>query len=545
MDLRRYLADEPVLACPPSSWYRFGKFARRNRAAVIAAAVIALALVSALGSLAASTVWVSQERDEARRQRTRAESNLQKAHQAVNEYFTLVSESTLLQEPAMEPLRQQLLESALRYYQDFAREQRNAPEVRAELVAAYLRIAVLMHDLARGGDWRPPVERAVELMEDLLREGADSSTFASLRHGVYRLNASSHMHIQDPQKTLECLERARSLWEGLVRREPSVPGFRNDLGIFLHVVAALQLHAGRMEQSLQTYRRAVDVRGGLVREFPSVPHYRGALAMTLRDEGLALAEAGRVGDAEAVCRESRDHLKKLVAESPGVPVWRDVLTNALGQLGEILEGTGRLSEAEECYREMLTIQESLLVGNPAVARYRYGVLSSLTQLGELLWGTGRRAEAEDQYRRLRRLGAELGPDERQSRQVLAWFLATGPVHEFRDGALAVRIARRLMEEEPHNVEHELTLGAAYVEAGDWGGTVEALKRPQEEYGRSAVVANFLLARAFRKLGREDEARGCYQRALSLLEQRPNQTLEFRRIRAETQSIAGERSEEKP
>jgi serine/threonine protein kinase len=48
MDLRRYLADEPVLACPPSFWYRFVKFARRNRAAVIAAAVVALALVSAL-----------------------------------------------------------------------------------------------------------------------------------------------------------------------------------------------------------------------------------------------------------------------------------------------------------------------------------------------------------------------------------------------------------------------------------------------------------------------------------------------------------------
>jgi serine/threonine protein kinase len=538
MDLRRYLADEPVLACPPSAWYRFAKFTRRNRAAVIAAAVVAFALVSTLGSLAASTFWVSRERDEARRQSKRAEISLQKAHQAVNDYFTLVSESTLLQEPAMEPLREQLLESALRYYQDFAREQGDAPEVRAELVAAYLRIAVLLHDLARGGDWRLPVEKAVELMEDLVREGADSSSFASLRQGVYRLNASSHMHIQDPQKTLECLLRARSLWEGLVRREPSVPGFRNDLGIFLHVVAALQLHEGRMEQSLQTYRRAVDIRGGLVREFPTVPHYRGALAMTLRDQGLALAEAGRVRDAEAVCRESRDHLKKLVADSPGVPVWKDVLTNALGQLGEILEGTGRLPEAEECYREMLTIQESLLAGNPAVARYRYGVLSSLTQLGELLWGSGRLAEAKDQYRRLRRLGAEVGPDERQSRHVLAWLLATGPFHEFRDGAQAVRIARRLMEEEPHNPEHQLTLGAAHVEAGDWVGAVAALKRPQEDFGRSAVVANFLLARALRELGREDEARGCYQRAVSRLEQHPNQTLEIRRIRAEAESVAG-------
>jgi hypothetical protein len=122
MDLRRYLADEPVLACPPSSWYRFGKFARRNCAAVVAATVVSLTIVSALGSLVASTLWVSRERDDAKLQRGRAEVNLQKARQAVNDYFTLVSESTLMQEPSMEPLRQQLLESALRYYQEFTRE---------------------------------------------------------------------------------------------------------------------------------------------------------------------------------------------------------------------------------------------------------------------------------------------------------------------------------------------------------------------------------------------------------------------------------------
>src|SRR5678810_279063 len=37
MDVQRYLADEPVQACPPSAGYRFRKFARRNRAAVLTA----------------------------------------------------------------------------------------------------------------------------------------------------------------------------------------------------------------------------------------------------------------------------------------------------------------------------------------------------------------------------------------------------------------------------------------------------------------------------------------------------------------------------
>src|SRR5207245_6331651 len=37
MDVQRYLADDTVQACPPSSWYRLRKFVRRNRGPVLAA----------------------------------------------------------------------------------------------------------------------------------------------------------------------------------------------------------------------------------------------------------------------------------------------------------------------------------------------------------------------------------------------------------------------------------------------------------------------------------------------------------------------------
>src|SRR6058998_3519608 len=43
-DVSRYLADEPVLACPPSAWYRFRKFTRRNKGPVLAACLVILAL---------------------------------------------------------------------------------------------------------------------------------------------------------------------------------------------------------------------------------------------------------------------------------------------------------------------------------------------------------------------------------------------------------------------------------------------------------------------------------------------------------------------
>jgi serine/threonine protein kinase/tetratricopeptide (TPR) repeat protein len=63
MDVQRYLADEPVQACPPSASYRFRKFARRNKAALAVAglALLCIALVGGVGG------WVM--RDRAARQR--------------------------------------------------------------------------------------------------------------------------------------------------------------------------------------------------------------------------------------------------------------------------------------------------------------------------------------------------------------------------------------------------------------------------------------------------------------------------------------------
>ena len=42
MDVQRYLADEPVQACPPSAGYRLRKFVRRNRSALVMASVVTL-----------------------------------------------------------------------------------------------------------------------------------------------------------------------------------------------------------------------------------------------------------------------------------------------------------------------------------------------------------------------------------------------------------------------------------------------------------------------------------------------------------------------
>src|SRR6185437_8547198 len=45
-DVMRHLRDQPVEACPPSGWYRFSKFARRNRPALTTGLIVAGALIA-------------------------------------------------------------------------------------------------------------------------------------------------------------------------------------------------------------------------------------------------------------------------------------------------------------------------------------------------------------------------------------------------------------------------------------------------------------------------------------------------------------------
>ncbi len=61
-DVQRYLADEPVQACPPSAGYRFRKFARRNKRPLATAALLVVALLVTVGGIAWSIGWANRDR---------------------------------------------------------------------------------------------------------------------------------------------------------------------------------------------------------------------------------------------------------------------------------------------------------------------------------------------------------------------------------------------------------------------------------------------------------------------------------------------------
>jgi serine/threonine protein kinase/Tfp pilus assembly protein PilF len=124
-DVRRYLSDEPVQACPPSAGYRFGKFARRNKVALTTAGVVAAALL--IGT--AISVWQAVEANAARKlagerleneaQAHRdAEAHFQKALNAVKQMLTEVGDERVAAIPQMKETRQRLLDEALAFYSD-------------------------------------------------------------------------------------------------------------------------------------------------------------------------------------------------------------------------------------------------------------------------------------------------------------------------------------------------------------------------------------------------------------------------------------------
>src|SRR5262245_513695 len=81
-DVRRFLSEEPVEARPPSAWYRFRKLARRNKVALVTAALVAAALV--LGTAAATwqAIRAEQARADADAARKRAEDFAERLREA-------------------------------------------------------------------------------------------------------------------------------------------------------------------------------------------------------------------------------------------------------------------------------------------------------------------------------------------------------------------------------------------------------------------------------------------------------------------------------
>jgi serine/threonine protein kinase len=169
-DLSNWLDGAPIAARPPGRWERLSRWFRRNPLPGVLAVATAAALVFGVGALWVGYAHASEAYSVATVALDDAKASDRSARAAVNDFFTIVSEDVLLNRPAMQPLRRELLERALTHYQEFLQLRANDPVLLVEIAATHDRIGRVKDLIESSAAALPSYETAAAMQRVLLRE---------------------------------------------------------------------------------------------------------------------------------------------------------------------------------------------------------------------------------------------------------------------------------------------------------------------------------------------------------------------------------------
>ncbi len=400
-DLRRFLEDEPIQARRISIGERLARWCRHYPGVASLTGILVLLLVGiTVASLLVAAYFdqsrkeAVQAKDNAERQSRRAEANFATARKAVDDSFTTVSESQLLQVPGMQPLRRDLLQSALIFYQGFLRERGDDPSIRGDLAAAYLRVGKIRSELGEKDEARKAWERACELYEELTKATPESDEW---RHGL----AQCYFW-------LERLDEAIALWEKLV--EPNQPRFQKELAEAYNSRAIRLKDAAHVAEALQDHQRASAIREMLVRLNPEDAVAQRDLGTTLNNMGVLLSLQNRLADALAMYRRAAVHCEAAFAQAPQVLLNGRFLANEQGNIARMERNLGHEKEALAAYRRSVEVWRKLARDNPAISSLHSRLFAAYRELA-LYYRELRQMEQYEQTMRLARDVIDRLPNE--------------------------------------------------------------------------------------------------------------------------------------
>src|SRR5262249_55416477 len=154
---------------PPSAGYRLRKLARKYRRPLMAAVAFAMLLVTGTVVSTWQALSASLAKQQALKDRDRAEASFRMARDAVDQLFTDVSQSPKLKTRGMEHCRKALLKKAKGFYERFIHEQFDAPGVRYDLGLAYYRLAEIHRQLGDYPAAEESLTKAIKLLDELVR----------------------------------------------------------------------------------------------------------------------------------------------------------------------------------------------------------------------------------------------------------------------------------------------------------------------------------------------------------------------------------------
>jgi eukaryotic-like serine/threonine-protein kinase len=421
MDVQRYLADEPVQACPPSVGYRFRKFARRNRASVMAAAAILIVLLAGIAGTTFGLIRAEHRRAEAVQaredeaaQRRVADAQKKKAEQAEAETLTDYRASTddaiehlIGSKPDLGPQERAYLEKTLKRWQAFAARQGDDERSQAIRAEGHQRLGYLWHKLGHREEARVEYEIARDLCKMLT---AAYPTVPEYQHLLATVHGNMGVLLRDlgqDDRARAAYETARDLHQKLVFAFPAVAQHQQLLASSHQNLGMLHRDLGQRTAARAEYETARDLQKKLVAAFPDVPRYRLDLAGIHNSLGILLYDLGQRDAARAEFETVGDLQKELVVAFPAVPEYQQELAKTHHNLAVLLNRSGQRDAALKVFETALDLQKKLVTAFPVLPQYQQNLSKTHHNLAVLLVELGQRGAARTQFESARDLRKRL------------------------------------------------------------------------------------------------------------------------------------------
>jgi tetratricopeptide (TPR) repeat protein/tRNA A-37 threonylcarbamoyl transferase component Bud32 len=383
-DLRRFLAGEPIEARPVGRLERAAKWVRRQPAAAALIVVTVLAAAALVGQAVVSYQRVRAERDVAERNFELAESNFQRARNAVRVLLMEVAEEELAYEPGLEQKRRELLEKALAFYLEFLEDRGHDPRVRQETAEAYHLVAEIQRLLDRHPAAQKAFQQALALLDELVQEYPDEPEYRRMLAASYNFLGESLRQTSRLAEATAAYDRARQLQERLVEAYPAEPRYRQELARTFYNLGIVYKDTNRPAESKQALGEAAALLRPLVAGYPAVPAYREHLARSYLNLDPAAGTEAERQETEGRYREAIALLNDLAAANPRKPDYRHELGAAYHNLGELLQGRSRPAEAAAAHRQALKLFARLAADSPSIPVYRHEQAKVYISLGTAL-----------------------------------------------------------------------------------------------------------------------------------------------------------------
>ena len=356
MDIRRHLADEPVLARPPSARYKAGKFVRRHRLAVAAALAVALAVLA--GSIGTTMGLLRALRAE--RQATLEAETAQQVSNFLVELFRVADPEAAQGETIT---ARQLLDEGSRR---ISHELRQQPMTRARLMNT---MGTVYRHLGLYEESRQLLEEALELRRAEL--GEDSVEVADSLTAVAALDMLEGRH----DSARERAQRAVAL------HESRAPRASRELAGALTLLGWVLANQGQHAAAEPLFERGLEMRRAAVGEDST------EVAESHHGLGFSRWRLGRYDPAEESLRLALGIYERVLGPEDSR------IGGILNDLAALYQETGRDSIALPLLERALSIKERVLgSSHPDLA-------SSLNNLAIAYDRNDRPAESEPLFKR--------------------------------------------------------------------------------------------------------------------------------------------------